>query len=342
LVRWTHVAIERFESVRNSAKLIPKEDFQVNASHVTGGIFAASLVMVSTFLALPVASQDGPSAAKPCIGCSVDGKTTPRTADGHPDLSGLWNNHNSNNLYSRSDDGSLLFDFGGVNRPAPAAGAPAPAPLSEPSYKPEYMAKVQAINDAAYGSTTSADPQYDCKPMGIPRSMATRDSEYSAFQIVQTPQLITILFESSPYSTYRVIYLDGRQHPQDLDTSYLGHSIGHWEGDALVVDVVGLNDETWLGGGFTGLKNAKIHSDKEHVVERITRTGDVLTYEATVEDPIMFTKPWVITPKQVRHAGPDDEILETTCEVVDKSHIVKPTQEDHFICNYCVPDKTKK
>ena len=124
--------------------------------------------------------------------------------------------------------------------------------------------------------------------------MATRDTEYSGFQIVETPQIITILFESSPYSTYRIIYMDGRQHPNDLDTSYMGHSIGHWEGDTLVVDVVGLNDETWLGGGFTGFKNAKIHSDKEHVIERISRNGDVMTYEATVEDPVMFTKPWVV------------------------------------------------
>ena len=314
----------------------------MNSRLVSCGTFAVSLVIVSSLFALPAAPQGGAAAPKPCIGCSVDGKTTPRTQDGHPDLSGFWNNRSTNHVYSRSDDGSLLFDFGGGSRPAPPAGAPPPTPLSEPSYKPEYMAKVQAINDAAYGSTTSADPQYDCKPMGIPRSMATRDSEYSAFQIVQTPQLITILLESSPYSTYRVIYMDGRQHPKDLDTSYLGHSIGHWEGDTLVVDVVGLNDETWLGGGFTGLKNANIHSDKEHVIERITRNGDILTYEATVEDPVMFTKPWVITPKQVRHASPDDEILETTCEVVDKSHIVKPTQDDHFICNYCIPDKAKK
>jgi hypothetical protein len=316
----------------------------VNSRLVSLRTLAAALIFVSYLFAPSAISQNAASAPKPsCIGCSVDGKTTPRTPDGHPDLSGFWNTLNTNNLYTRSDDGSFLFDFGGANnRPARPAGTAAPAPLSEPSYKPEYMAKVQAINDAAYGSTTSADPQYDCKPMGIPRSMATHDTEYSGFQIVQSPQVITILFESSPYSTYRIIYMDGRPHPKDLDTSFLGHSIGHWEGDTLVVDVVGLNDETWLGGGFTGLKNAKIHSDKEHVVERMTRNGDVLTYEATVEDPVMFTKPWVLTPKQVRHAGPDDEILETTCEVKDKGHIIKPTEQDGSFCNYCVPDKTKK
>ena len=69
----------------------------------------------------------------------------------------LAHNLNTNNLYSRSDDGSLLFDFGGRPRPTPPADASSSVPLSEPSYKPEYMAKVQAINNAAYGSTTSAD-----------------------------------------------------------------------------------------------------------------------------------------------------------------------------------------
>jgi len=320
----------------------------VNVRLVSYAALTMFLTAGLSLLLIPALAQNGaPSPKPPCIGCSVDGKTTPRTADGHPDLSGFWNNHGTNHLYSRVDDGSLLFDFGGngAGRPAPAPGAPPPtppAPLSEPSYKPEYMDKVKAITDNSYGSSTDADPQYDCKPMGVPRSMATRDSEYSAFQIVQTPQLITILFEGSPYSTWRVIYTDGRQHPKDLDTSYMGHSIGHWEGETLVVDVVGLNDETWLGGGFTGLKYANIHSTQEHVTERLTRNGDMLTYEATVDDPVMFTKPWVITPKVVRHAGPEDELLETTCITVDKGHIIKPTEQDHFTCNYCIPEKKDK
>ena len=72
---------------------------------------------------------------------------------------------------------------------------------------------------------------------------------------------------------YRIIYMDGREHPKDLDTSYMGNSIGHWEGDTLVIDTIGLNDETWLGRN----KYQEIHSDKEHVVERWTRTSDVLS-----------------------------------------------------------------
>jgi hypothetical protein len=138
--------------------------------------------------------------------------------------------------------------------------------------------------------------------------------------------------------------MDGRPHPADLDTSYMGHSIGHWEGDTLVVDVAGLSDETWLAGGFDRMKYANIHSDKEHVIERWTRKGNELTYEATVEDPVMFTKPWVITPRKVQHHGPSltssDGILEERCTVNDKNHFIKPSAADSPTCNYrCTESK---
>ena len=114
---------------------------------------------------------------------------------------------------------------------------------NEPPYKPEYMAKVKEIAATEYDGTTPLDPQMDCKPLGVPRA------GIDAMQIVQTPEVIAILYEGAPYSLYRIIYTDGRPHPKDLDTTYMGDSIGHWEGDTLVVDVVGLSDETWLAGG---------------------------------------------------------------------------------------------
>jgi len=293
------------------------------------------------------AAQNAASGPKPsCIGCSIDGKTTPRTADGHPDLSGFWGGGTTGSLSSRVVDGSVLFDFGGENRseaaPIGADGArlpdvtpngyydvPGRPKPSEPSYKPEYMAKVKAIADSQYGATTPQDPQMDCKPLGVPRGT------FGTMHFVQTPQVLAILYEDSPGPIYRIIYTDGRSHPKDLDTSFMGHSVGHWEGDTLVVDVVGLNDETWLGGGQSGPQYALIHSDQEHVIERYTRNGDALTYEATVEDPVMFTKPWVITPRHIPHGGTGDEVIEAICAPHDKSHFVKPTQEDPYICNYC-------
>jgi hypothetical protein len=299
-----------------------------NAKQIRAVVFAAAVTVIVLLIYRPAASQDGSLSKPACIGCSVDGKMTPMTVDGHPDLSGYWLSGGGSHLLTRADDGSFLFNFGGGQRPAtePAAAPYARAPLSEPVYKPEFLAKVNEIIKNSDGTTTDSDPLYDCKPLGIPRAMASRDNEYTNLQILQTPPLIAVLFEGAPYSTFRLIYTDGRPHPKDLDSSYLGHTIGHWEGNTLVTDVVGLNDETWFGGGVSGQTYARIHSDREHVIERLTRQGDALTYEATVEDPVMFERPWVITPKILHHGGPDDAIIELTCTNEDKGHIVKPAK----------------
>jgi hypothetical protein len=309
-----------------------------------------SLLAVSLWISLGASSEPAPQNRTPngkptCIGCSADDKTTPRTPDGHPDFSGFWDDQEGggNNLGARVGDGSVLFDLGGNPAGAPLANqvrTPAGAERTDgatlnPSYKPEFAVKVKEIADQTYGPSTALDPQYNCTPLGVPRSMF-RGGLYGATQIVQTPQLIAILFESSQGMVYRLIYMDGRGHPKDLDTSFMGDSVGHWEGDALVVDVVGLNDETWLGGGQGAPPLALIHSDKEHVVERYTRDGDYITYQAVVEDPVMFTKPWVTIPRRSHHAGADDALLESTCVPNDKAHIIKPTEADHYLCNYCI------
>lgn len=267
---------------------------------------------------------------------------TPRAADGHPDLSSFWYN-DLGNLGTRDAQGNVSFDLGGARpRNKPPRKFPDP---SEPAYKPEYAAKVKAIVEGQYGPTTTADPNFDCLPSGIPRAST------GPFQIVQTPKVVVILYESNFVGqSFRVIYTDGRQHPKDLETSYLGHSTGHWEGDTLVVDVAGLSEETWLGGaqGHTepGLEPgegnhqiverfALLHSDQEHVVERYTRRGNMLIYEATVEDPVMFSKPWVVTPRHLIAGGSEQELFETFCVSLDKDHIVKPTKDDSYTCNYC-------
>jgi hypothetical protein len=310
------------------------------AAAVLGGVLC---VTAASFISRPAAAQNGgPDGKAFCIGCSVDGKATPRAADGHPDLNGFWNDTSGvgNNISGRGPDGSVLFDFAGAGLNADGAtSSSTPGKpndyrtdqyknLSQPSYKPEYAAKVNKIADETFGVANSSDPQYTCNPLGLPRS-------WSAMHIVQTPQVIALIYESAPGLAARLIYTDGRLHPKDIDTSFMGDSIGHWEGDTLVVDVTGLNDETWLGGGFAGPRYASLHSDKEHVVERWTRNGDVMTYEATVEYPVMFTKPWVITPRRIRHAGPDDQFLELICEDHDAGHVQKPKADDPYLCNYC-------
>ena len=117
----------------------------------------------------------------------------------------------------------------------------------------------------------------------------------------------------------------------------MGDSIGHWEGSTLVVDVTGLNDETWLGGG-TKPTYASIHSDKLHVIERYTRTGNTLTLQQTVEDPVMFTRPWVLAPRSINIGPPGDYIQPAMCLVRDKEHFIKESETDKYLCNWCLPD----
>jgi len=318
------------------------------------GAFAVAVVGLLFLFSFSVpAAQNTGGTTAPCFGCSVDGKTTPRTADGHPDLSGYWgggNQGDTGHISARSADGSVLFDFGGANRPADSPtdengerlpdagpdgfGGAAYQRLSEPTYKPEYAAKVKSmVDNDQYGASLAEDPQFDCRPLGIPRGA------FGPMQIVQTPQVIAIILQAGQGMVHRLVYMDGRPHPKDPDppTTFMGHSIGRWDGDTLVIDTTQLSEETWLGGGMGGPKYALMHSDQEHAVERWTRSGDTLNWEGTIEDPAMFAKPWVVSPKRIEHSrgDPDDYVAEYPCITNDKGHFVRPTSNDKFICNYC-------
>ncbi len=319
----------------------------LHASYGFVAAFAGGLLSLGAFLlCVPVAAQEGP----PSGGSSAaQAKPTPRTPDGHPDFSGFYNlgdiyhgdpleEKPGQHVVERANDGSVFFDYGGANGAGGEAGGGARVrqiqngkvnyldrlcvSCENPPYKPEYMAKVKAIADAEYDATSPLDPEYDCIPYGVPRGSLRGGGSY-AMHIVQNSQAIAFLYEDRPGPYFRIVYLDGRQHPADLDKSYFGDSIGHWEGDTLVVDVVGLNDETWLGSGRVGPKLGMMHSDQLHVVERWTRNGDVITWEATVEDPVMFTKPWVMTPRQTQLAAAGDYIRPTMCVPYDKPHVMK-------------------
>lgn len=311
---------------------------------------AAALCVLPCHAQDATPGQRGAAASK-----AAAAKPTPRTADGHPDLSGFYNlgdifagdpveEKPGQHVVVRSNDGSVFFDYGGAN----AAGSEQVGTrvlqtqngkvnlldrtcvsCEEPPYKPEYMAKAKAIGDLMHGDASPSDPQYDCIPYGVPRGSVRGGGGY-AMQIVQNRDVVAFLYEDRPGPYFRIVYTDGRSHPKDLDPSYYGDSIGHWEGDTLVVDVVGLNDETWLGSGTVGPKLAMMHSDKLHVVERWTRVGNVLNYEATVEDPVMFMKPWVMTPRQTQIAAPGDYIRPTMCLPLDKSHLVKEDETPYI------------
>ena len=289
------------------------------------GVVAAALLGA---LSLTVSQ---PAAQSRSAGQSGAQSAVPRTPDGHPDISGFWSNPQQNtedgsgpgHLGIRADDGSVLFDFGGPNN----AQLKATQSTNQPHYRPEYAAKVKALGDSFYGGSSNQDPMVQCKPLGVPRG------SFGTMQIAQTPKFITILFEEPQDD--RVIYTDGRTHPSDLDTSYMGDSVGHWEGDTLVVDVAGLNDETWYAGGVnSNMIYSTLHSDKEHVIERWTVQGNQITYQATVEDPVMLAEPWVITPRHVQRAEKGDYLMQFACNNTDEGHIIQPTATDQFHCVY--------
>jgi hypothetical protein len=137
-----------------------------------------------------------------------------------------------------------------------------------------------------------------CVPPGVP---AATMQPYP-MQIVQKPHLVVILYEA--YGIFRIIPLDV-PHPADLDPTWMGNSVGHWEGNTLVVDVTGFNDKTEIGGFH--------HSTAYHVVERYTRTSyDTVTYSATIDDPNVFAAPVVMGGPL--HLHPEWEIQEYVCE----------------------------
>ena len=177
-------------------------------------------------------------------------REVPRMADGKPDLSGVYNN----------------------SVPGAGRGAPASGPVLKPGA--EKYRVVRGPNDAG---------QYaDCMPVAAPQSFAV---PYQ-LQIVQSAHHVAILHEYP--GTFRVIPIAGGPHQADLDPTWMGDSIGHWEGDTLVVDTVGFNDKTEING-FR-------HTGDLHLVERFSRPEfDVVQYEATLEDPNVFAAPWKTT-----------------------------------------------
>ena len=206
----------------------------------------------------------------------------PRAADGKPDLTGVWqagSNRRGTWEEANSDGG-----FGAT--PAPA-GTRAPARQPAP-YQPWAAQKVLE----SYNRRAIDDPQAQCLPPGVPRVTSVG---LFPMQIVQTPQTIVMLYEY--LNVFRIIPINAK-HPDDLEPSFMGDSVGHWEGDTLVVDVTAFNDRTWLIGAGT------FHSEALHVTERYTRVDhDTIQYEAAMEDPKVLTKPWVFRTTIMRRDG---------------------------------------
>jgi hypothetical protein len=151
-------------------------------------------------------------------------------------------------------------------------------------------------------------PLVKCKPAGGPSFLNA-----PGFEIVDMPELerIFILDIAGPHS-WRVIYMDGRAHPADLRPTFLGHSVGRWDGDTLVIDTIGFNEKQWLAGSYPS-------TQQMHLTERISRPSlKTLVYEATIDDPGAYTKPWsmkwTINEKTASKWIEGGEIFEYICQ----------------------------
>ena len=155
------------------------------------------------------------------------------------------------------------------------------------------------------------EPHTRCKPSGGPRQFITP----GGVEFIDSPEetAIYIIDQAGPY-TYRIIYMDGRQHPKDVIPSYYGHSIGRWEGDTLVVDTVGFNERFWFE------RQGAPHTDRLHLIERFTRTDlNNLKIELTIDDPGAYTRTWTTGFYLRWTAGESSETIEYICQANNRA-----------------------
>ena len=234
----------------------------------------------------------------------------PRRADGKPDLVSTWS---SPGPVGDLEQGMPIVDCstpGAVQQPA-GRGRGRGGAKAAPVCREEIPLSEQGMK-VWKSQLSKNDPEANCLPTGVPRM-----APYP-WRIEEDPTHIFFLFEGNIHS-YREIFMDGRKHPDDPDPTWYGNSIGHWEGDTLVVDTIGYNDKFWFD--FAGHP----HSEKLHTVERYTRTDSRnLVIETTIEDPVMYTKPFTI--KFTAQAQPNTDLTEYICQEnqQDAQHLQGP------------------
>lgn len=270
----------------------------------------AALSAIGVALALSLAGQPAgaqPAGASKAAAAPAAKKSVPRAANGKPDLSGIWIITSALPLLEGPEA------FAAARAADQAAGRAPPAPPEPPPYKPDAEAKRQQF----LARRGIDDPMGRCLLTGVPRI------EYRPLplEIIQLPDRVVILYEI--HHAFRIIPTDGRGHPADLEPSYLGDSIAHWDGDTLVVEVTGFNENTWLAGVGT------IHSEQLRVTERFTRdTFDTIRYQVTMEDPVVFTKPWHM--EETFRLRPNERLREYECieDNEDIARFEKQLRED--------------
>jgi hypothetical protein len=209
----------------------------------------------------------------------------PRMADGKPDLSGVW---------WRGED------VGGKTGAA-TKRAPGEAPTSfQALYTPEAQAAAKKFTD-------KDDPTLRCQPTAFGTLNISMFDVGAIAQIVQTPKFVVMLTET--FHGFQVIPTDGRPHRDTIPPSNRGDAVGHWEGDTFVVEKTNFTDSSWISAEG----RVSFHSDELRIVERYRRVdANTLTIDATLTDPKVLTKPWIV-PTQTLQLAPFDQIMDLVC-----------------------------
>jgi hypothetical protein len=265
-----------------------------------------SIAIAAIASTLVLSAQEQKAQVKPADTASA--ARAPRTVDGHPDLSGVW--------WRGADIGGRpATPAGGAAAPAPGRGAGrGPAPQTFASlYQPSAQAKAKTMLD-------KDDPALACVPTAFGTLNVSLFDVGGVGQIVQTPKFVIMLTET--YHGFQMIPTDGRPHRDTVPPSYRGDAVGHWDGDTLVVDKTNFTDNNWISAEG----RVSFHSDALHIVERYRRVdANTLEVEATLEDPKVLTKPWVV-PKQTLQLAPFDQIMELNCSGGEVQALVEAAQ----------------
>ena len=300
----------------------------------------AALVGVSLAAVAVVTAADITAQTRPA---STRGNTpvaTPRMSDGRPDLNGRWGGGGAGaggaggvqaiepdgrvHQFDHYSDYSAALAAGRVSREAKIigrqpnyrhgnnvyserdAGFTQRAFGNPPLYKPEFWERVQHLDE----NGNKEDTTFSCFPPGVPRLGPP-------MRIVQTARDVVLMYQNR--NMWRVVPIDGRPHDPEnsQDQTFNGDAVGTWDGDTLVIDVVGFNDVSWLGwpGWF--------HTNNMRVVERFRREGNTLHYQATVHDPDVLMEPWEMDPRALALNTGDRPYLEDPpCLDFDLEHML--------------------
>ena len=240
---------------------------------------------------------------------------TPRTADGHPDLTGVWWPGNDLRVAPLNPTPPPA---GRGAAPAPGRGGPPPRrERFEDNYTDSAKTRAKTLSD-------KDDPTLRCQHTAFGTLSVSLYNTGLVGQIIQTPKFVVFLSETNP--SFRIIPTDGRAHRDDQPPSSRGDSVGHWDGDTLVVDTTNYSDKNWMHAEG----EVSFHSDALHIVERYHRINkDTMEVEATIEDPKVLTKAWAV-PKQTLRLAPFDQILALDCSGVESAALMDAASKVNY------------